>query len=159
MLYQYVKKLFWSAETAKQTTNLVSKSFFNYLFLKSWKMRNYTKLLFSTVFNIIITFRNWKLDLSTKCKDILLSVPIPPKEGFEVSTLKSITFILNVSLNQLPVTRVSISWISNAHHWHLFIERFSNITKGVKTTFVSAKLASFCAIDSRCPTACTWQHL
>lgn len=69
-------------------------------------MRNYTKVLFSTVFNTIITFRNWKLDLSTRCKDILLSVPVPPKEGFEVLTLTSIAFIPNVSLNRLPVTRV-----------------------------------------------------
>lgn len=44
------------------------------------------KLLFSTVFKTIITIRNWKLGLSTKCKDILFSVPIPPKEDFEVST-------------------------------------------------------------------------
>lgn len=69
-------------------------------------MRNYTKVLFSTVFYTTITFRNWKLDLSTKYKNILPSVPVPPKEGFELIMLTSIAFILNVSLNRLPVTRV-----------------------------------------------------
>lgn len=85
------------------------------------------KLLFSTV---IFSFRNRKLDIWTKCKDIHLSVPVPPKEGFEVSALKSIAFTPNATLNQLPVTRVSISRISDAHHSDIIYRMFFPYSKG-----------------------------
>lgn len=49
---------------------------------------------------------------------------------------------------------LSSSGISNTQHLDIYLwDGFQHYKGGVKTTFVSEKLTSFCAIDSRCLTA------